>query len=381
MDEKAFTSRISGEVRFGYNGSYVYFHPNDLPFDLTIDRSVYRQSTDAIISLSNLNGRVSGMTEEGGGILLRAFTLKESVSSSSIEGTRSTLSDLYRSDKDRMDEVILRDVKEVRNYMEALRTGIDEMSKAEGITVELLHRLHMILLTGTRGENMSPGRFKEEQNAIGMPGDTLETAKMVPAAPPEVDHLIGNLLEYADSDEDPLVKIALMHYQFEVIHPYRDGNGRIGRLLIMLMLSKEGLLSHPAIYPSEYFDMHRTQYIDGLFNVSSRDAFGEWFSFFLKALKEQADSSMRMIDELGKYRRVLESRYSKANGLRTIGLLFENPYVSISDVAERCDVSQTTASSILSEMESDGVLREVTGRKRNKLYLADGIMDILMNRA
>lgn len=381
MDEKMFTSKISGEVRYSVDGDYSYFQPHDLPFDLEIPRSVYRRSLDAVISLSNLNGRVSAMSPEERDIFLRTFTLKESVCSSSIEGTRSTLSDMFRSEKEVPDAMAQRDVREVSNYMDALREGVKAISEGEEITVEMLHRLHIMLLTGTRGENKSPGAFKTEQNAIGMPGDTLETAKMVPSPPEAVDHLLDNLLEYINSDEDPLVKIALTHCQFEAIHPYRDGNGRIGRLLIMLMLAKEGLLIYPAIYPSEYFDRNRDLYIDGLFDVSSKDMFEEWLTFFIRALKDQADGSMAMIRNLQDYRRMLEAKYHRSLiTARAVGLLFENPYVTIADVAERCEVSATTAAKVLSDLEGDGVVREVSGRKRKKLYLADGVIEILGNR-
>jgi len=381
MDEKEFTSKISGEVRYSVDGDYPYFQPHDLPFDLDIPRSIYRRSLDAVISLSNLNGRVSAMSPEERDIFLRTFTLKESVCSSSIEGTRSTLSDMFRSEKEVPDVTIQRDVREVSNYMDALREGVRAISEGEEITVEMLHRLHVILLTGTRGENKSPGAFKTEQNAIGMPGDTLETAKMVPSPPEAVDHLMDNLLDYMSSDEDPLVKIALTHCQFEAIHPYRDGNGHIGRLLIMLMLAKEGLLIYPAIYPSEYFDRNRDLYIDGLFDVSSKDMFEEWLTFFIKALKDQADGSMAMIRNLQDYRKKLEARYHRSLiAVRAVGLLFENPYVTIADVAEGCGVSATTAAKVLSDLEGDGVVREVSGRKRRKLYLADGVIEILGNR-
>lgn len=338
-------------------------------------------SLDAVISLSNLNGRVSAMSSEERDIFMRAFTLKESVCSSSIEGTRSTLSDMFRSEKEMPDIMVQRDVREVSNYMDALREGVKAISEGKKITVELLHRLHIMLLTGTRGENKSPGMFKTEQNAIGMPGDTLETAKMVPSPPESVDYLIGNLLEYMDSDEDPVVKIALVHYQFEAIHPYRDGNGRIGRLLIMLMLAKESLLTYPAIYPSEYFDRNRDLYIDGLFDVSSKDMFEEWLSLFIKALKDQADGSISMIRNLQDYRKLLETKYHKSPiTVKAAGLMFENPYMTIADVSGRCEVSATTAAKVLSELEADGVVREVSGRKRKKLYLADGVIDILGSR-
>ena len=313
-------------------------------------------------------------------ILLNTLTLKESVHSSSIEGTRSTISDVYRSERDDVDDTMKRDVKEVRNYIDALKYGIEAIGKGGRITVDLVHELHRILLTGTRGENKSPGTFKTNQNAIGIPGDTLETAKMVPAPPEAVERLIDNLLAYLDTDEDPLVKIALAHYQFEVIHPYRDGNGRIGRLLIMLLMVKEGLLSYPVIYPSEYFDRNRDEYIDRLFDVSSADRFDEWLNFFIGAMKEQADGSIRMIDGLRNYRKQLEPLCETLVERKLIDLLFRNPYVRAGDVAAYCGISGPTAMKAITRLESEGVLREVSGRKRNRLYLADGVLDILMRR-
>ncbi len=380
MDISEFTSSIVGEIRYGYNGSYAYFHPHDLPFEFELSPQNRRLSMDVILSMGNLNGRVAGMTEEERGIFLSTFSLKESVHSSSIEGTRSTLSDMFRSEKEPTDPVIKRDVREVRNYMDAMGYGAEQLSEGGEITPQLLHQMHRILLDGTRGENKSPGEFKIEQNAIGIPGDTLDTAKMVPAAPEEVEHLIDNLMEYIASDEDPMVKTAIAHYQFEAIHPYRDGNGRIGRLLIMLILAKEGILTYPAIYPSEYFDRNRDRYIDGLFAVSSKDQLNEWIGFFLSALKEQADRSIRMIDSLRAYRRQLEGKYDNTQKRKVIGMLFTNPYIRIQDVVSGCEVSNPTAAKVISELEKDGVLREVSGRKRNLLFVADGVLDILMSR-
>ena len=380
MDEREFTSKIAGSVRFNTDGMYSYFQPNELPFDLSIGRDIYRKSLDAVISLGNLNGRVSGMDEDERMIVLNTLALKESVHSSSIEGTRSTISDVYRSEREDVDDTMKLDVKEVRNHIDALKYGIEAIGKGGNITVDLIHELHRILMTGIRGENKSPGTFKTNQNAIGMPGDTLETTKMVPAPPEAVEHLIDNLLAYLDTDEDPLVKIALVHYQFEVIHPYRDGNGRIGRLLIMLLMVKEGLLSYPVICPSEYFDRNRMEYFDGLFDVSSADRFYKWLNFFIGAMKEQADGSIRMIDGLRNYRRQLEPLCGTLVERKLIDLLFRNPYVRAGDVAAYCSISGPTAMKAISRLESEGVLREVSGRKRNRLYLADGVLDILMGR-
>lgn len=380
MNEREFVCRISGSVRFNTDGMYTYFQPNELPFDLELDRGMYRRSLDAIISIANLNGRISSMDETERSILLTTLTMKESVHSSSIEGTRSTINDMYRSEKDNPDETTQRDVKEVRNYIDALTYSMDAIRDGNDITIDLIHKMHRILLIGTRGENRSPGEFKTVQNAIGMPGDTIETAKMVPAPPEAVEHLVENLLDYLDSNEDPLIKIAMMHYQFEAIHPYRDGNGRIGRLLIMLAMVREGLLSYPVIYPSEYFDRNRDVYIDRLFEVSSKDRFDEWLDFFILAIKEQANDSARMIDRLKTYRKQLESLCDSLTERRIVDLIFRNPYVRITDVSSYCDVSVPTAAKAIEQMVSKGVLREVTGRKRNKLFLADGVLDILTKR-
>jgi Fic family protein len=380
MDESKFISSIAGEVRFDTNGMFSYFQPSELPFDLQIGKDIIRKSRETLISLSNLNGRVSGMEEEEKDIILSTLVLKESVHSSSIEGTRSTIGDMYRSEKDKVDETVRRDVEEINNYREALLSGIAHLQNGGKIDVRLLHSLHRTLMNGVRGGNKSPGEFKTSQNAIGTPGDALETAKMVPAPPAAVERLIDNLLDYIDSDEDPLIKIALIHYQFETIHPYRDGNGRIGRLLIMLLLCKEGILTYPVIYPSEYFDRNRSRYIDLLFEVSSEDRFTEWFSFFLGALKEQADRSFAMISALAAYRKQLYSRCASKTETDLVGLFFVNPYLNSKDVADKCGVSSPTAMKLLSKMESAGILRETTGRKKGRLYVADGVLDILMGR-
>ena len=264
MDERDFTSIISGEVRSSY-GEYMYFQPNQLPFDIELKPELLRKSMEAIILLSRLDGKASEMDESERDVFMKAFSLKESTHSSSIEGTRTTLDDLYRYEKTSPEnEVRLRDSQEVLNYKRALGLGLEMMNDGARLDHELLLHLHGILLSGVRGENKSPGKYRTEQNAIGKLGDTLETAKFVPATPESIGYLLDNLFEFIESDENPIIKIALAHYQFETIHPFRDGNGRIGRLMIPLILSKENILHFPMIYPSEYFDRNRDQYIDRL---------------------------------------------------------------------------------------------------------------------
>lgn len=380
MDEREFTSKIAGEVRSHY-GAFVYFQPYDLPFDLELSKDIKKKSLKAIISLAHLDGKASEMEKSERDIFLKAFSLKESSHSSSIEGTRSTTEDLYRYEKEHpASESQERDAREVLNYRDALELGLSEIENGAELNVELLHRMHRVLLSGVRGENKSPGEFKTNPNAIGRAGDTLETAKMVPAPPESVEHLIDNLLEYLNSDEDPMIKIALAHYQFEVIHPYRDGNGRMGRMLILLILAKEGILRYPVIYPSEYFDRRRDEYIDRLFDVSSKDEFEAWLNFFIDALQEQSEESVRLIDGLKAYKnRILQGSVTKLEG-EVINMLFMNPYINSRDVMDQCKVSNPTATSVLSKLERKGILRETTGKKRNMLYAADTILEILSGK-
>ena len=380
MDERDFTSTISGEVRSNY-GQYVYFQPNPLPFKIDMNRNLLKKATNAIILLSRLDGRSSEMGESEKEVFMKAFTLKESTHSSSIEGTRSTLSDMYMFEKMKPEnENRLRDSREIINYKDALKMGLSRINEGGNIDRDLLLDMHGILLNNVRGENRSPGKFKTEQNAIGRFGGTLDTAKFVPAPPESVDYLLDNLFEYMESDEDPIIKTALIHYQFESIHPFRDGNGRIGRLMILLMLAKEGILHSPLIYPSEYFDNRREEYIDRMYNVSSKDEFDEWFEFFMDALINQTKSSLETIDELRSYRAELKSKCSNMTELQTVELLFSNPFINSSDVMEHCRISNPTAIKTLFSLEGKGIIRETTGKKRNMLYAADGILEILSRR-
>ena len=379
MDEREFTGTIAGEVRWAMNGAYCYFHPHELPFAVDISRMARPALSSAAIELARLDGMTFQMGAEESEILLTAFALKESTSSSSIEGTRSTLDDLYRSERiEEKDVTRARDNSEIISYKNALNEGLRALRNGEKISVGLIKRLHKTLMSNDRGSNLSPGEFKTAQNAIGAVGDTLETAKMVPACPESVDRLMDNWITYVNSkDAETVEKVAVSHSQFESIHPFRDGNGRMGRLLIILIIYSDGLLRSPVLYPSDYFNKHRDKYIDGLFGVASKDLFEEWLSFFAEALRTQAISSMRTIDRLRSYRRMLTENENNLNIIRSVDMLFKNPYIRSVDVRDTLKVSLPTANSVLGELESRGVIREVSERQRNKVYVADGILEIL----
>ena len=359
MDETDFTGSITGEVRWGMNGSYCYFHPHDLPFDWTCSRESMSRMGRASRELARLDGMLRLLDPETVMMLTGNLSLRESASSSSIEGTRSTVDDILRSEKEtERDERRIMDNQEVMNYRRALLTGFERLPVGGSITLDLVRELHRILMEGVRGSDKSPGEFKTHQNAIGHPSDTIETAKMVPACPESVDHLLDNWLGYVNSDAvDTVEKAALSHYQFEAIHPFRDGNGRVGRLLALLILRRDGLLTQPVLHLSGYLDLNRGRYIDLMYRVSAEDALDEWLGFLSEALRLQSESTAAVVGELIRYRDSLRSAASDINESRTVDMLFRNPYVNSRDLVDGLGVSLPTANKIISTLESKGILR------------------------
>ena len=379
MDQGAYSPIISGEVRWSDNGQFCYFHPTLLPIDFEIDEAMHRRIDSAMVTLGRLDGKVSQMSEGERGILTLAFTMKESALSSAIEGTGTTMTDLYRSSKvAEKDPVKAADNLEVNNYRRALDLGLSFVESRGDITEDHMLRMHDILMEGVRGRDKQPGRYRDDQVMVGSYGDTLETARFVPVPPAQVPWLMDNWFSYVNDDAgNALVKTALAHYQFETIHPFRDGNGRVGRLMIMLMLHREGIFSYPVLYISEFFNRNRTEYIDRLSGVREKDAFSEWLDFFIKGLTTQAQSSISLIDRLAQYRKDLIAGERNINTAKTIDLLFRNPFVRIGDISEELKISVPAATRMIESLEERGIIRETTGQHRNRLYVADKILEML----
>lgn len=379
MDESDFIGTKTGEVRWSMYGEYCYFHPHDLPFDHDYSPEVISAMTDASIEIARLDGMLRLVDDSTVEMLSRNLSLMESTSSSSIEGTRSTVDDVFRSEKEEeKNESIIRDNQEITNYRKALIQGFDELPAGGRFDIEIIKRLHRTLMAGVRGSDKSPGEFKVHQNAIGMASDTLETAKMVPASPESVDHLIDNWLEYVNSDSlNTVEKMAMAHYQFEAIHPFRDGNGRVGRLLSLMILRRDGLLKYPILYISGYLNSRRSEYMDLMYRVSSRDSIDEWLTFFSEGLCIQARSAAKTVEALIRYRKRLTDAAEDLKETKVVEMLFRNPYITSRNIVEELDISVPTANKILDRFQSEGILREVTGKRRNRLYCAEGIIDIL----
>ena len=383
MDEKDFLISKTGKVVWEQNGMYFRFEPKPLPFKEFIPSQALG---NVLLSTALVLGRLDGMTQkltpQEVYLLRMPFILKEATLSSEIEGTRSTLTDVYKDEKQKeTDPQKALDNEEIRNYVQALEYGLQKLSN--GITQEIIKEMHRLLLQGVRGSEKNPGEYKTAQNAIGKREDTLETAKFVPASPQETVYLMKNFIDFLNDDpsSNALYKIALSHYQFEAIHPFRDGNGRIGRLLIMLILSKEKILSQPLLYISEYFNRNRSTYTDLLYDVSSKNKIEEWMIFFLKALETQANSSIQLIQSLENYKQELQKNMTEVSESPKmhllVDLIFKNPFITITDVSKRLELTIPWASNLVHKLEQKGVLKEITGKKSRKIFVAQKILDIL----
>ena len=244
--------------------------------------------------------------------------------------------------------------------------------------------MHRILLEGVPGEYANPGEFRAIQNFIGNRSDRIDQARYVPPPPLALTDLLENLQAYIQNPPvmPPLVCLAVAHYQFEAIHPFIDGNGRLGRLLISLLLGTWNILPQPLLYLSAYFEQHREEYLDGLLRVSTDSAWKSWIVFVLGAVKEQSDDALVTSQRLTSLRDDYRERYQKGRSawiLLAIDLLFERPAITVSRLARSLNITYPTAMSMVSTLERDGVLTETTGNRRNRVYGATEIVKVLVS--
>lgn len=267
------------------------FSPDPLPPDLDATHELVDENGDAMYAVGQLSDLDTWLDSPE--VILSPLIHREAVDSSNIETTtRLTLSDIYRreaGEEPGQTETERADITEAQNYVEAITTGIRALHEGAKLDRELLCRLHEILLQGARGERKNPGEFRDDLVGIDRPGTPLSEARFVPSPPASIPYALRSLLQYIRSGPTyaPLIDLALIQYQFETIHPFRDGNGRLGRLLVMLAIYDWDLLPGPYLYPSSYFNANRDAYLDRLLAVSRDGAWTEWVSFFLQAIAEQ----------------------------------------------------------------------------------------------
>ena len=321
-------------------------------------------------------------------VVARPFIRKEAVWSSQIEGTNTSFQELLTYEAGQMS--LFGDVeqaREVHNYVQALDFGFARLRKLP-VSVPLIREIHGILMKGVRGNMMTPGEVRRSQNWIGQPGATIETARFVPPPVDEMHACLQQLELFIHHEQPvlpPLVRLALIHYQFEAIHPFLDGNGRMGRLLVTFLLIAWKLLSQPLLYLSNYFEMNRSEYYDRLLAVSQRGAWEEWLGFFLEGVHGQAEDASRRIQNLEqlrvRFRKKFATQRDKERLGRVVDHLIGAPITSITGLQQRLKLgSYRTAQRYLEKLEKLGIVREATGKGRNRLYFADEILKALEGR-
>jgi len=378
MDRLAFRENSAGRVVEAIGGHRA-FVPHALPPQLRWTPRMVQALSEADRAVGFLGGL--GQILPNPYLLVNTLQRQEAVLSSRIEGTQASLSDLYAYEGARAKSNKLPDdVHEVHNYVQALDYGLAQVREDAPVTLRLLREIHAILMEGARGTWRRPGEFRRTQNWIGPVDCELKGATFVPPPP---EHLMAALdaweeFLHAPQDLPPLIRLGLAHYQFEAIHPFLDGNGRVGRLLIALLLVAWQVLPQPLLYLSAYFERHRQAYYDLLLEVSQRGAWEHWLIFFLRGVTVQSRATVIRGQKLLALHTQYLERYRNAGNLQAlVDQLFENPFVTGTAVTESLQVSSATAYQYLATLEEDGVLQETTGRKRGRRYLAHEIWDII----
>jgi len=377
MDIAQFQNSHSGRLVHAPSG-YWAFVPNPLPPKLEWDDALVSLISRADIAVGTLSGLGENLPNPH--LLIYPFIRKEAVLSSRIEGTQSSLADLLLFEATKVERQ--RDVREVQNYVKAMEYGMKRLEELP-LSLRFIRDLHGILMEGVRGEQATPGEFRQSQNWIGPPSCTLDEATFVPPPVPEMLECLDQLERFlhARSDLPFLAQVALIHYQFETIHPFLDGNGRIGRLLITFFLCQKGILTRPLLYLSAFFEHHRQEYYELLLKVSQSGAWREWIEFFLRAVAEQSGDAVararRLLDLHHAYTQLSrEKKLSPTTG-QLIELIFMRPVLSAKAAAEFLKVSFPGAQKALNALEEEGILAETTGRRRDKAYAAKEILEIL----
>jgi Fic family protein len=322
-------------------------------------------------------GRLDGsvLTLPNPDLFVFMYVRKEAVLSSQIEGTQSSLQDLLSAEAQVFDEHRPRDVDEVVNYVRAMNHGLSRLPDLP-VSVRLIREIHAELMRGVRGGRLQPGELRTSQNWIGPAGCTLNTATFVPPPHHAVPEALGDLEKYLHGDDSlpPLVKIALAHVQFETIHPFLDGNGRVGRLLITFLLTECGVLHKPVLYLSHYFKRHRQSYYDHLQAVRDHGDWEAWLAFFLRGVievaGEAAETARRILQLREQHRIAITERFGRAagNGHRVLESLFDRPIVAVSDVQKLTGTTYAAANGLVSRLVDLGVLGEMTGYARNRRF-------------
>jgi len=361
-------------------GNLLTFVPNPLPPPLEFPIPLVNLLSDADRGLGELAG--VGRMLPNPHLFIQPFLRREAVLSSRIEGTIASLKDLLVFEETNAPARETGDVREVYNYVSALEFALQRLSTLP-VSLRLIREAHAILMRDVRGGDEHAVEFRRMQNFIGRRGYGIDAAIYVPPPVSELNDALYAFERFITSTQDlpVLIQLALIHYQFEAIHPFVDGNGRLGRLLIPLVLCERAILSQPLLYLSDYLERNRAEYFRRLLDVSLQGAWMEWIEFFLRGVvhlsRSTIDRSNALLRLWQHYRQVLQSEAVTVRSFQLLDALFERPTITIARAAEFLGVTRRTAQLLVERFERLGLLEEVTGRQRNRVYLAKPIYDVL----
>jgi Fic family protein len=369
-----FVNNLSGDL------SYKSFKPSSLPPnpDISIDEEMLNLISDS----SRILGKLDIKSEEipNKDVFISMYIRKEALLSSQIEGTQATLDDIFDPN---IDDNINLEVTDVINYIKA-STYSNELIQSLPLSSRFLRSIHKILLDGVRGEDKNPGEFRKTQNWIGPQGSSLNNAKFIPANVSDMKDSMSELENFIHYDEsNSLIKIALAHYQFETIHPFLDGNGRIGRLLIGLMLKEYKILNADILYISYFFKRNRVEYYDRLMDVRSKGHYEQWIKFFLTGIFEAGSNSLECINLLvslnKKNASLIEAtiKGSKKTVLEVFNYIQSNPIIDIGETAKRIGKTYNTTSAAISKLQKLGILKVSNEQERNRVFAYEDYLAIL----
>jgi Fic family protein len=380
MNLSDFTDKKHGEIIFTLQGYHAYV-PNNLPPEIVASWDLTHKISVADRALSELAGATRTLPNPH--LFINSFLRREAVLSSRIEGTQASLSDLFffeAADEKQKES----DVQEVINYVKALNYGIERLNNLP-LSTRLLCEIHEKLMSGVRGNEsrLTPGEVRRSQNWIGKAGSSLLEATYIPPPVEEMKNCLGELEKYfhAESHLPPLVRLALIHYQFEAIHPFLDGNGRVGRLLISLLLIQEQLLPQPILYLSAFFERNRERYYELLLGVSQKGVWQEWIEYFLQGVAEESkDAVIRansVIDLWTNYRLKLQNERHSVSTLTLLDEIIKSPVMTYTKAQNTLGVTNRAARQNVDKLVEIGLLKEVTDRERYKIFVATEIISIL----
>lgn len=371
----AFVSNLTGEM------AYQSFRPAPLPPNPPIalsDELVAKlvEANKKLAALDGLSARIPNMD-----LFVSMYVRKEALLSSQIEGTQCTLDDILNP---LMEENTNRNVSDVVNYIKATEFALNRLHSLP-LCNRLIKETHAVLMEGVRGQEKSPGEFRYSQNWIGGQGSTIQNARYIPPNPEDMQTAMSDLEKYMNGDDslDPLIQAALIHYQFETTHPFLDGNGRVGRLLITLFLMEKGILSRPALYISYFLKMNRIEYYDRMTQVRKTGDYEQWVMFFLQALSDSAGDAIQTIDaltalhnqsvaKLGAF-----SERQQTNLLKLFAYIETNPIIDIQKTAAALGLSYNTVSKMVTILVDEGILRQTDKAGKAKIYSYADYLDIL----